>query len=129
MLLEYHVEAAIAGLHAAASRAEDTRWGEIASLYDTLMRIRPSPVVALNRAMAIAQIEGPERGLQAIREIADAGPLSRPSLLPGRARRARAAQRTKAGGTRMLAFSPQGRAQPGGAMLSRTSRFRVREVK
>jgi len=74
-LSEYHIEAAIAGLHAVAGCAEDTRWGEIASLYDSLMKIRPSPVVALNRAMAIAQMEGPERGLQEIRDIADADRL------------------------------------------------------
>ena len=74
-LSAYHLEAAIAGLHASASRAEHTRWGEIASLYDALMKIRPSPVVALNRAMAIAQVEGPERGLREIHEIADLGRL------------------------------------------------------
>jgi RNA polymerase sigma-70 factor (ECF subfamily) len=67
----YHLEAAIAGLHASASRTEDTRWGEIASLYDALMKVRPSPVVALNRAMALAQSEGTERGLQALRQIQD----------------------------------------------------------
>ena len=74
-LSEYHIEAAIAGLHSSAGRAEDTRWGEIVFLYDALMKIRASPVVALNRAMALAQIEGPERGLQAIREIAHADRL------------------------------------------------------
>jgi predicted RNA polymerase sigma factor len=68
-LSEYHTEAAIAGLHASASRAEDTRWAEIVSLYDLRMRVRPSPVVALNRAMAIAELEGPERGLEAIAAI------------------------------------------------------------
>jgi RNA polymerase sigma-70 factor (ECF subfamily) len=51
-LTEYHVEAAIASVHARAERAEDTDWTSIASLYDTLMTIRPSPVVALNRAIA-----------------------------------------------------------------------------
>jgi RNA polymerase sigma factor (sigma-70 family) len=70
-LTEYHVEAAIASVHARARRAEDTDWGTIVQLYDTLMRIRPSPVVALNRAIAIAQHEGPERGLEEIRTIAD----------------------------------------------------------
>jgi RNA polymerase sigma-70 factor (ECF subfamily) len=73
---EYHVEAAIAGMHACASRAEDTRWSEIVALYDALMRIRPSPVVALNRAMALAQALGPEAGLQAIREIVDVDRLN-----------------------------------------------------
>jgi predicted RNA polymerase sigma factor len=70
-LTEYHVEAAIASVHAMADRTEKTEWGKIVSLYDTLMTIRPSPVVALNRAIAIAQHEGPERGLEEIRTIAD----------------------------------------------------------
>lgn len=70
-LSEYHVEAAIAWVHAMAHRAEDTDWARIVSLYDTLMTLRPSPVVALNRAIAIAQRDGPERGIQEIRAIAD----------------------------------------------------------
>ena len=68
---EYHVEAAIASLHSNAARAEDTDWKSIVSMYDTLMILRPSPVVALNRAIAVAQVEGPERGLEEIRAIAD----------------------------------------------------------
>ena len=70
-LSEYHVEAAIAWVHATAQGAEDTDWARIVSLYDTLMTLRPSPVVALNRAIAVAQRDGPERGLQEIRAIAD----------------------------------------------------------
>jgi RNA polymerase sigma-70 factor (ECF subfamily) len=70
-LTEYHVEAAIASIHARALRAEDTDWETIVSLYDTLMTIRPSPIVALNRAIAVAQNEGPERGLEEIRSITD----------------------------------------------------------
>ena len=69
-LTEYHVEAAIAAVHADARSAEETGWETIASLYDTLMTIRPSPIVALNRAIAIGQAEGPERGLEEIRAIA-----------------------------------------------------------
>lgn len=69
-LSEYHVEAAIAWCHAEAPSARDTNWGQIVSLYDLLMNIRPSPVVALNRAIAIAQHQGPEHGLTAIRAIA-----------------------------------------------------------
>jgi RNA polymerase sigma-70 factor (ECF subfamily) len=65
----YHLEAAISGMHATAARHEDTRWGEIVGLYDALMVVRASPVVALNRAMAIAQFEGPAAGLRAIRAI------------------------------------------------------------
>ena len=70
-LTPYHVEAAIASEHARATRAEDTDWHTIVALYDTLMRIAPSPVVALNRAIAVAQLEGPERGLAAIYAISD----------------------------------------------------------
>src|SRR5262249_17991189 len=70
-LTEYHVEAAIASIHARARSIEDTDWKTIVSLYDTLMSIRQSPVVALNRAIAIAQLLGPERGIQEIRAIAE----------------------------------------------------------
>ena len=65
-LTEYHVEAAIASIHSRAPRAEDTDWGGIVSLYDTLMTLRPTPIVALNRAIAIAQKEGPDRGIEEI---------------------------------------------------------------
>jgi RNA polymerase sigma-70 factor (ECF subfamily) len=70
-LSEYHLEAAIAWCHVTAPSARDTDWAQIVSLYDTLMVIRPSPVVALNRAIAIAQHAGPERGLAALRAIPD----------------------------------------------------------
>jgi len=75
-LTEYHLEAAIAWAHATAPRAEDTNWGMIVSLYDRLLAIRPSPVVALNRAIAIAQRDGPERGLEEIRAIANSQRLA-----------------------------------------------------
>jgi len=75
-LTEYHIEAAIASTHAQARRAEDTNWAAIVSLYDTLMTLRPSPVVALNRAIAVAQDQGPERGLEEIRSIADVDRLA-----------------------------------------------------
>jgi RNA polymerase sigma factor (sigma-70 family) len=70
-LTEYHVEAAIASVHSTASRTEDTDWARIVSLYDTLLTIRPSPIVALNRAIAVAQRDGPELGLKEIGAIAD----------------------------------------------------------
>ena len=70
-ITEYHVEAAIAAVHAHASRAEDTDWSRIVELYDVLMTIRPSPVIALNRAIAVAQSEGAERGLEEIQAIPD----------------------------------------------------------
>jgi predicted RNA polymerase sigma factor len=70
-LTAYHVEAGIAGMYADARRTEDIDWDGIVTLYDTLMNIQPSPVVALNRAVAIAQRDGPARGLEAIRSIED----------------------------------------------------------
>ena len=70
-LTEYHIEAAIAAIHTSAGRIEDTDWKQIASLYDVLMTITPSPVVALNRAIAIAQMEGPDRGLKEVNSIQD----------------------------------------------------------
>jgi RNA polymerase sigma-70 factor (ECF subfamily) len=75
-LTDYHVEAAIAWVHTSAQRTEDTDWVTIISLYDKLMAIRPSPVVALNRAIAIAQREGPQRGLDEIHAIQDSERLA-----------------------------------------------------
>ena len=70
-LTEYHVEAAIASVHARAKCMEDTDWEAIVSFYDMLMNIHASPIVALNRAIAIAQNEGPDRGLEEISLIDD----------------------------------------------------------
>jgi RNA polymerase sigma-70 factor (ECF subfamily) len=70
-IAEYHVEAAIAAVHAKARSAEDTDWKAIVVLYDALLRIRPSPVAALSRAIAIAQHAGPERGMAEIDAIED----------------------------------------------------------
>jgi len=75
-LSAYHVEAAIAAVHARSESVEDTDWKEIVSLYDMLMTIRPSPIVELNRAIAVAQSEGPDRGLEEIRAIEDHARLS-----------------------------------------------------
>ncbi|GAA1659869.1 sigma-70 family RNA polymerase sigma factor [Glycomyces endophyticus] len=62
----YAVEAAIAAVHAESPAWEDTDWSEIVGLYDTLLRLRPSPVVALNRATAIGLRDGPAAGLHAL---------------------------------------------------------------
>ena len=75
-LTTYHVEAAIASLHADADRVEDTDWNGIVALYDTLMKLHPTPVVALNRAVALAERDGPERGLEEIARIDDRERLS-----------------------------------------------------
>jgi RNA polymerase sigma-70 factor (ECF subfamily) len=62
----YTLQAAIGAVHAEAARADDTDWRQIAGLYDVLLRAQPSPVVELNRAVAIAMSEGVERGLALI---------------------------------------------------------------
>jgi RNA polymerase sigma-70 factor (ECF subfamily) len=60
----YQVQAAISALHAQAARAEDTDWPQIAALYTELMKMTPSPVIELNRAVAIAMADGALRGLK-----------------------------------------------------------------
>src|SRR4029453_17038654 len=65
----YHLEAGIAAAHAAAPGVADTDWDLIVSLYDRLMALAPSPVVALNRAIAIAQRDGAARGIAELRAI------------------------------------------------------------
>ncbi len=59
----YQIQAAISALHAQAARAEDTDWTQIAALYGELLKMTPSPVIELNRAVAIAMADGPLRGL------------------------------------------------------------------
>lgn len=79
---EYALQAAIAALHARAERAADTDWAQIARLYDALLRRRPSPVVELNRAAAVAMAEGPASGLMLIAELETKGDLAGYHLLP-----------------------------------------------
>jgi RNA polymerase sigma-70 factor, ECF subfamily len=59
----FTLQAAIAALHCQAARAEDTDWPQIAGLYELLERLQPSPIVALNRAAAVAMVNGPQAGL------------------------------------------------------------------
>ena len=68
---EYHLQAGIAACHATAKDYSLTNWGRILSLYDRLMEFDDSPVIALNRAVAIANFHGPEAGLEAVRAIKD----------------------------------------------------------
>lgn len=79
---EYHLQAAIAGCHAAASSYELTDWAEIVRLYDLLVALNPSPVVALNRAVAVAKWKGPEAGIRAIEEIVRHPAMQHYYLLP-----------------------------------------------
>jgi len=78
----YHVEAAIAATHAVAPKEASTNWMYIVQLYDDLLTLKPSPVVELNRAIALAMTEGPESGIAAIERIEASPALSRYYLLP-----------------------------------------------
>jgi len=72
----YTLQAAIAGVHAQAESAAATDWRQIVGLYDQLARIQPSPVVQLNRAVAIAMRDGPEAGLAQINAVLEQGELA-----------------------------------------------------
>jgi RNA polymerase sigma-70 factor (ECF subfamily) len=67
----YQVQAAIAGVHAHAARPEDTDWAEIDQLYAVLEAMQPSPVVTLNRAVAVSKLHGPAAGLAMIEPLAE----------------------------------------------------------
>ncbi len=106
----YALQAAIAACHARAARAEDTDWPRIAALYDALTQLAPSPVVELNRAVAVAMAFGPAEGLRIADDLAASGALDGYHLLPavrgdllaklGRFDEARAAFERAAGMTR-----------------------------
>jgi len=72
----YTLQAAIAAVHAEAESVAVTDWRQIVALYDQLLRIQPSPVVQLNRAVAIAECEGPEAGLTQIDTVLEHGELA-----------------------------------------------------
>ncbi|HEV2781097.1 MAG TPA: sigma-70 family RNA polymerase sigma factor [Actinophytocola sp.] len=99
----YQIQAAIAACHATAADAADTDWPQIAELYARLVRFVPSPVVELNRAVAVGMADGPQAGLALVDELAARGALQEYYLLPatradllrrlGRSREAAAAYR------------------------------------
>jgi RNA polymerase sigma factor (sigma-70 family) len=74
-LSEFHLQAGIASLHCAAEGYEQTDWAKIVELYDELYKISPSPIVALNRAVAFGNARGPEAGLAELSRISDAEQL------------------------------------------------------
>jgi RNA polymerase sigma-70 factor, ECF subfamily len=78
----YQLQAAIAACHATAEQARHTDWGAIARLYARLGRMTPSPVVELNRAVAVGMADGPEAGLALVDSLAAAGALNGYRLLP-----------------------------------------------
>jgi len=72
----YSLQAAIAAVHAEASDAASTDWGQIVALYNLLAQAEPSPVIELNRAVAVAMRDGPQAGLQLVDEILQRGDLA-----------------------------------------------------
>ena len=77
----FALQAAIAALHCQAARADETDWPQIVRLYDRLARLQPSPIVSLNRAVAIAMVEGPRPALALVDALAGAGDLDGYHLL------------------------------------------------
>src|SRR5438046_954580 len=77
----FALQAAIAALHCQAARAEDTDWSQIVRLYDVLERLQPSPIVSLNRAAAVAMVDGPGPALQLVDALSAEGALDRYHLL------------------------------------------------
>jgi RNA polymerase sigma-70 factor, ECF subfamily len=73
----YHLEAGIAAAHAVAGDASSTDWGHVIELYDQLYELKPSPVVALNRAVAVGRVKGPRAAIEEIEEIASEPSLQR----------------------------------------------------
>ena len=78
----YHLQAAIAACHARARRPEDTDWKRIVSLYEQLNQLVPSPVIELNRAVAVGMADGPAAGLAAVDALRTAAALKDYHLLP-----------------------------------------------
>jgi RNA polymerase sigma-70 factor (ECF subfamily) len=78
----YHVQAAIAAVHASASSPEETRWPEILTLYDDLLALNPSPVIALNRAVALSRVAGVQEALTVVAALEDDPALTNYYLLP-----------------------------------------------
>jgi RNA polymerase sigma-70 factor (ECF subfamily) len=72
----YTLQAAIASVHAAAATAAATNWAEIVGWYDVLLRLEPTPVVELNRAVAVAMRDGPAAGLRLVDELLERGDLA-----------------------------------------------------
>jgi RNA polymerase sigma-70 factor (ECF subfamily) len=77
----YALQAAIAAEHCKAARPEETDWRQIVRLYNLLQRVQPSPIVSLNRAVAVAMVDGPEVALALIDELAKTGELDEYHLL------------------------------------------------
>jgi predicted RNA polymerase sigma factor len=81
VLTAYHLQAGIAACHCAASDFESTDWRQILSLYDRLLELDNSPVIALNRTVAVANVHGPQAGIEAVEAIENGSQLNSYYLL------------------------------------------------
>jgi RNA polymerase sigma factor (sigma-70 family) len=79
---EFHLEAAIASMHCAAQSYEQTDWARIVELYDLLYRLQPTPIIALNRAVALGKASGPEEGLAELAKLQDSERLKHYPFYP-----------------------------------------------
>jgi predicted RNA polymerase sigma factor len=79
----YQLQAAIAAVHAEAGDGDDTDWRQILALYDLLERVAPSPVVTLNRGVAVGMVNGPQAGLDVLATLEGDGPLAGHHRLAG----------------------------------------------
>src|SRR5262249_32112060 len=81
-MTSYHVQAAIAAVHARTDATQPTDWPEVLSLYDQLASINPSPVILLNRVVALSRVAGPAAGLRALASLESEPALANYYLLP-----------------------------------------------
>ena len=115
----YALQAAIAACHARAVRADDTDWAHIAALYAILGLVTPSPIVELNRAVAVSMAHGPQAGLDLVDALAVDPALRDYHLLPERARRpAREARPAGRSARSSSSAPPRSRATSASAQLS-----------
>ena len=114
----FQIQAAIAAVHAAAPTAEATDWSQIVALYDQLYALRPHPVVALNRSVAIAELHGPAEGLDRARRDRRRHARQVPAI-PCRPRRPSRTSRSPRRGTRRVRPSPRTHYERGRTRLPR----------
>jgi RNA polymerase sigma-70 factor, ECF subfamily len=78
----YQILAAINAVHTSARDVRDTDWSQVVALYDQLVRLDPSPIIALNRAIAVAELDGPEVALAAVDRLGTSWPAITPTMRP-----------------------------------------------
>ena len=114
----YQIQAAINAVHSVAPSFDSTDWHAILTLYDQLYALTPTPVVALNRAVALAEVRGPAAGLAAVDELRTSGP-GRLLPVPRGTRRPAAPPRPRRGSRGRLRHRPRAHREPGRTGLPR----------